>query len=221
MRNAIDPQTRLSLLCAGSSAVLLCFSHVHPQLWFVSLFALVPFMWRLCHVGRGQAVAVGLTLASVYVCLTYLGLLVEAPGMFLARLLLFNAAFAVFALALNSARGRLRFNPLIIAGLWAPAGCLLVQYGGLNDLFGLSAGPELIGGLSSLGGLVVWSTVIILGNGLILLLARYVKRKLLRPRTIQRHGSRRLSIFAPADVFESAWLEIPHLRGPPLPTTTI
>jgi hypothetical protein len=39
-----------SFLCAGTSALLISVAHLYPEYWFVSLFALIPFLWRV--VGR-------------------------------------------------------------------------------------------------------------------------------------------------------------------------
>jgi len=39
-----------NFLCAGSSALLISAAHLYPEFWFVSLFALIPFLWRA--VGR-------------------------------------------------------------------------------------------------------------------------------------------------------------------------
>ena len=39
-----------NFLCAGSSALLISVAHLYPEFWFVSLFALIPFLWRV--VGR-------------------------------------------------------------------------------------------------------------------------------------------------------------------------
>ncbi|MDH3892406.1 MAG: hypothetical protein OEV49_15135 [candidate division Zixibacteria bacterium] len=195
---------------------MLCFAHVHPELWFFSLFALVPLLWRLCHVSRMQAPVLGLILASTYVVAGYLGNLPASPVQFFIRLVALNVAFAGFAFALNHFKSHLKCHPLCVAALWVASGSVLARHSGVSQLPGEFVGPDIIAGLGSLGGLVVWSSVIVLGNWLILLLARYVKRRLLRHSSIHSRCSRRLCIRFESAHCISLWYVVPHLRGPPV-----
>ncbi len=208
--------SRENILCGGSSAVMLAFAHVHPELWFISFFALVPFLWRLCHVNRKGALALGLILATIYVFATSLGDALPAPRAFLFKLLALNTAFAIFGLAINRVKKYLGFDPLFIALLWFPLGYVLFQFAGLRDIFAIPhAGPNLVIGFGSLFGILLWSSVIILGNSLILLFARYAKRQLLGRSKVQPASDRQLYINSDKFFFERRWYSVPNPRAPP------
>jgi len=217
MKPNLDSQFRANVLCAGSSAVLLAFAHVHAGLWFLALFALVPFLWRLASVGRRQAAMQGVMLATCFVLATSAGQLATAPVNFVTQLAALNVVFALFGYAINRLSVRLGFNPLLIALIWFPLGLLLAQVVNLGDalLFG-QAGPELLLGFGSLAGLLFWSTVVVLINGLILLLARFIKRQLIRRSTRSSSPSRRVHISTEVPPRTAHWGLIPSFRAPPL-----
>ncbi len=165
----------LSFLCAASSAILLSFAHVFGELWFISLFALVPFLWRLCHVNLRGAVSLGMMLATFFVCTTSVSDLIFAPKIFLLKLLSLNIAFALFGLIVSRAKKSLGFDPLFIALLWFPIEYVLIHYAHLGAIFSISnSGSSLIIGFYSLFGILLGSLVIVLGNSLLLLILRYV-----------------------------------------------
>jgi hypothetical protein len=217
MNQKLNNSFRLNVLCGGSSAIMLAFAHVHPELWFISFFALVPFLWRLCHVNGKEAVALGMILATTYVLATSIGDILLVPKTFLVKLFSLNAAFAVFGLAINRVKTHLGFNPLFIALLWFPLGFVLIQYAGLADVFYIAhAGPNLVIGFGSLFGVLLWSCVIILGNSLILLFARLAKRQLLRRSTIQSGNYRRVYTHFERPFLSGRWYCVPNRRAPPL-----
>ena len=159
----------VSFLCAAGSAILLSFTHVFGELWFVSFFALVPFLWRLRHVNLRGAIWLGMMLATFFVCATSVSDLILAPKIFLLKLFSLNIAFALFGLLINSARKRLGFDPLFVALLWFPMEYLLIRYAGLETVFSVSnSGSSLIIGFCSLFGILAASLAIVLGNCLLL-----------------------------------------------------
>lgn len=217
MKISLNDQLRSNLLAAGSSAMMLAFAHVHAQLWFVALVALVPFLWRLGSVDRRQASILGMMLATLYMVATMSGELVVAPKTFLFELAALNAAFAIFGYAINRLSVRMGFNPLLIALVWFPLGLVLAQVANLGDvmLFG-QAGPELLLGFGSLAGILFWSVVMVLINGLTLMLARFIQRKLIRRRSVRRAVIRRIYIFIQVFPLSVRWALIPSRRGPPI-----
>ncbi|MDH3889551.1 MAG: hypothetical protein OEV49_00580 [candidate division Zixibacteria bacterium] len=216
MRTSLSGDLRKNLLCAGSSALMLAFAHVHAELWFLALFALVPFLWRLGSIDRRQAPLLGMMLATIYLVATSAGRLPVAPLVFLSELAALNTAFAVFGFAINRLSVRMGFNPVLIALIWFPLGLLLAQVVNLGDLLLIEqAGPELLLGFGSLAGILLWSSIFVLFNGLILLLARYFKRQLFRRPSVRRAVLRRIYIPAQVLPLSVRWAIIPSRRAPP------
>lgn len=175
----LDPLYREVLLPAGVPAILLAFAHIHPELWFLSLFALVPFLKRLSHAHGKQAALLGMVLASAYVFATCLAEALHAPHLFFGKLIALNIAFVVFAAAISRVNRSFYGNPLLIAVLWFPIGYLLVQYAGLRDVIFFShASSSVVSGFCSLFGVLVWSCAIVFGNLLILAFAKCINRRL-------------------------------------------
>ncbi len=216
MNLSLNNQLRTNLLCAGSSAIMLTFAHQHAELWFVALFALVPFLWRLPSVSRLQALFLGMTLATVYMIAANSGELSVAPVAFAGKMAAVNAIFALFGLAINRLSKRLGFNPLIIAFVWFPLGFLLAELGGPTEslLIGQSGG-ELLVGFGSLMGVLFWSALMVLANGLIILLAHFIQRRLLRRSSVRRTEFRPVYTFDLVLPLTQRWAIIPSRRAPP------
>lgn len=217
MNSSLNNQLRTNLLCAGSSAIMLTFAHVHAELWFVALFALAPFLWRLPSLSRVQSLLLGMMLATVYMIAGSAGELSIAPVAFAYKLAGVNAIFALFGLAINRLSKRMGFNPLIIALVWFPLGFLLAGLGGPSEslLIGQTGG-ELLVGFGSLMGVLFWSALIVLANGLIILLAHFIQRRLLRRSSVRRTEFRRVYTFDSVLPLSQRWAIIPSRRAPPL-----
>lgn len=217
MNSSLDNQLRTNLICAGSSAVLLTFAHVHAELWFVALFALVPFLWRLPSLSRGQASGLGMMLATVYMIAANAGELSVAPVAFAYKLVVVNMIFALFGLAINRLSKKMGVNPLIVALVWFPLGFFLAEfYGPTESLLIEQSGGELLVGFGSLMGVLLWSALIVFANTLILLLAHFIKRRLLRRSSVRPTDLRRVYIFDPVLPISRHWAIIPSRRAPPV-----
>ena len=210
----------LSFLCAAGSAILLSFAHVFGELWFISLFALVPFLWRLCHVNLRGAISLGMMLATFFVCATSVSDLIFAPKIFLLKLLSLNIAFALFALAIHRARKAFGFDPLFIALLWFPMEYVLIHYAHLGTIFSISnSGSSLVIGFYSLFGILLGSLAIVLGNSLLLLILRYVRRWILSGKDLLTAGDKEVYPLIDEVILERRWYYFPDIRAPPLKTT--
>jgi hypothetical protein len=53
-------------LFTGSSALLLSIISVYPDLWFLSLFVLIPFLWRAIAVTLLESVRLAVIVATAY-----------------------------------------------------------------------------------------------------------------------------------------------------------
>lgn len=170
---------RSNCVCAGSSALMLVYAHVHTELWFLAFIALIPFLSQLCRSGSRDAPVTGFILATVYVLVTCVAEITSAPMVFLFKLLLLNVVFGFLSLAISTIKSRLRFEPLVIALLTIPVSLILVQFVDLEHLFAvMHTGPNLAISFYSLFSILLWSAVIILGNSLVLAFARFVLKKL-------------------------------------------
>ena len=205
-----------SFLAAAGSAILLSFARVYPELWFISLFALVPFLWRLCHVSLRGAIALGMMLATFFVFATSASDLILAPKIFLLKLFSLNIAFALFGLAVSRVKKSLGFDPLFIALLWFPIEYVLIHYAHLGAIFSISnSGSSLIIGFYSLFGILLGSLVIVLGNSLILLIVRYLGQWIISRRELLIESNKKT--YPPFDevILERRWYYFPDVRAPP------
>ncbi len=206
----------LSFLCAAGSAILLSFAHVFGELWFISLFALVPFLWRLCHVNLRGAISLGMMLATFFVCATSMSDLIFAPKIFLLKLLSLNIAFALFALAIHRARKAFGFDPLFIALLWFPMEYALIHYAHLGAIFSISnSSSSLTIGFCSLFGILLASLVIVLGNSLILLILRHVRRWILLDKDLLTASDKESYPLIDEVLLERCRYYFPDVRAPP------
>jgi hypothetical protein len=205
-----------NFLAAASSAILLSFAHVFGELWFLSLFALVPFLWRLCRVNVRGAISLGLMLATFFVCATSVSDLVFAPKIFLLKLFALNAAFALFGLTINRARKYLGFDPLFIALLWFPLEYVLIHYAGLRAIFSISnSGSSLVIGFCSLFGILLGSLVVVLSNSLLLLILRYVRHWLFSHDGFLTASDSKSYRALHEVILERSWYSFPDVRAPP------
>ena len=206
----------VSFLCAAGSAILLSFAHVYPELWFISLFALVPFLWRLCHVNLRGAVSLGLMLATFFVLATNVSDLIFAPKTFLLKLFSLNVAFALFGFTINRVKKLLGFDPLFIALLWFPMEYALIHYAHLGNIFSISnTGPSLIIGFYSLFGILLGSLVIVLGNSLILLIIRYLGQWIISRRELLTESNKKTYPLFGEIILRRSWYYFPDVRDPP------
>jgi hypothetical protein len=208
----------INLSFAGCSAALLALAHHQPELWFISLVALVPFLWRLCSMAsQGGAVSIGMMLATLFAFGTHLDDLIIDPRKFLIAILAANVAFAVFAFGVYRAKKSVGLDPLAIALMWFPTEYMLISYTGMGNIFSIpAAGSGIIISFCSLFGFLLGSLVVVLINLLFMMLVKYV-RKLLQPTARLFKKRRRESIpFYGEVVPRKCRYCFPGVRAPPL-----
>ena len=207
-------------ICAGTSALILSIAHVHPEYWFMSLFALVPLLWQLKRTTLAGSILLGVILACCYAFVAFIGEALAAPGDFILNLLLLSLVFSIFGIAVNGVRKYIGFSPVFVAAIWVPLEYFLIRYPGMGGVlsFPTADSSELIR-FASLFGLLMISFFIVLVNSVILMLIEYVSRirfsiaRLRFPNTVKSFP-----------LFESIkstkrWDYLPNLRAPPTPLT--
>ncbi len=210
---------RENILYAGSSAIMLAFAHIHAELWFLALVAFVPFLKRLCQINRREAFSLGVILASSYLLATGLNELATHPVLFLLKFTSFNILLGLTSQAIHLVAHTIELTPSLLAASWLPVGYLLVQPVEIGDvLLSAYADSGITTGLTSLSGILLLSTVIVLGNTLILIAARYVKQKLGTREGAVIPDYRRLCYIIEENTLKirDLWAYQPTLRAPPI-----
>ncbi len=160
-------------LFAGSSALILSLSYLYPDLKFLTIIALVPFLWRLLKIEIAESVILGICMGSLFVIGTSLSEIWLSPMIFAARFFCLSIIFALFALGVNRVKKHLGFNPVFIALLWLPLEYILKNYAHLGFIFSTgSTDSGFFFGIGSLFGFLMVSFFIVLINSLILVFLR-------------------------------------------------
>ena len=204
-----------SFLCAGSSALLISVAHLYPEFWFVSLFALIPFLWRAIRVSLFESIILGGLLAASYSFVAFRLESWATPGAFLFTLVGLIALFALYGIVVNRIKKHLGFNVIFIAALWLPIEYALSHYAGLGNLFAISANESSLL-LGSLFGMLMTSFVIILINSLILIILRHVAQVLHLRGTLSIPDDKRPYPPFKEIILERRWYYFPDVRAPPV-----
>ncbi len=176
--NDITLRLLVHFVCAGTSALILSIAHIHPEYWFLSLFALVPFLWRLNRTTLAGSILLGVILAGCYAFVAFTGEALVTPGIFFLNLLLLSLVFSIFGIAVNRIRSYIGFSPVFIAALWLPLEYVLTHYTALGSIFSLSnAGSGFVVRFGSLFGFLMVSFGIVFINSLILVLIEHAYLK--------------------------------------------
>ncbi|MBU8933050.1 MAG: hypothetical protein KOO62_03490 [candidate division Zixibacteria bacterium] len=160
------------------SALLLCIPHVIAELQFISLFALVPYLWVLDRTRLAGSVLAGMLLATTYTIAIDIAQILSSPAAFFTKLFILNVILAVFGLTVNLTKRRIGFDPAFVAMLWIGLEYALIKSTGVDSIFVLSnTDSHLVVGFCSLFGFLLGSFVIVLVNSLTLIFLRYAWRR--------------------------------------------
>ena len=161
-------------LPAGISALLLSIAHFQPLLWFISLFALVPYLWKLKRIDLQGSIILGTTFAICFSLVVFIDELLLSPAVFGFKVLVLIIIFSVFGIAVSRTSKHICCYPIFIAALWIPLEYFLIHYTGIEEIFNSkSIGPNWLIRMGSLFGLLTISFFIMLINSVILLLFEY------------------------------------------------
>ncbi|MCK4385398.1 MAG: hypothetical protein KAW52_03955, partial [candidate division Zixibacteria bacterium] len=184
-----------SFIFAGSSALLLHLVNLFPEYWYVSFFALTPFLFRIIKAAPSESLRLGFLFGLSFFAVSVIDSPMSSPHPSVLKLLCGTGLFALFGWAVGWARHRWGFNPSIVALLWVGLEMGLVKLGfvsGLvvnevNLLLGQSEfSHPFFGGLVALFGLLTVSAIIVLLNSLlVLLILKTLAIKIPRGKTVQ------------------------------------
>ncbi|MCK5601405.1 hypothetical protein KAR91_06045 [Candidatus Pacearchaeota archaeon] len=204
-------------LSAGSSALLISVAHLHPEYRFISLFALVPFLWRVTRSSFLESAVLGIVLATSYCFATVGTALWGAPNVFLLQLLSLNVLFALYGIAVNRIKKHIGFNAILIAILWLPIEYGLRQSTHLEGFFSFpKESSTLFLRLSLLFGVLAVSFVAVLINSLILGIAEHFMRAMSSRGAFSAKANEGLNEIYLEIEPESYWHHFSCSRAPPL-----
>lgn len=166
-------------LYAGISALLLSIPHLHPQLWSISCFALVPFLWRVARIRFIESLILGVMLAVSYCFAVFApALWISSPEIFV-KLSAFCVLFALYAGAVNRIARHLGMNVIFIAVLWLPLEHLLNSAVKIGGILAVPAGETgIVFRIGTLFGMLVVSFLVVAANLVVLALVKQLVKAL-------------------------------------------
>ncbi|MFQ6008586.1 MAG: hypothetical protein ACE5K8_06490 [Candidatus Zixiibacteriota bacterium] len=206
-----------NFLWAGTSALLIAAAHLYIALWWLSLVALAPFLWRTVKATLFDSFILGAFLAISYCFVAFPVHSLFVPSQLLVNLLAFNFLFIFYTVAVNRIGKHIGFNAVFIAALWLPLEYALSHYAGFVGIFALSIGDSSLAyRIASLFGLLMVSFVVVLVNTLILIFVKRVvdvlRSKAIFPVKVVKQAYPPLK-----EIFvERRWYSFPDVRAPPL-----
>jgi hypothetical protein len=206
-----------SFIFAGGSAFLLLLATLFPDYWYVSFFALTPFLYRIMKARPRECLRLGFIFGLSFFGLSVVDSLITSPLPSVLKLLSGTALFALFAWTLGWTRQRWGFNPFILVFLWVGLEMGLVKLGFVGGLLGEAEFSQpFLHGLVVLFGFLTISAIIVLFNSL-LALAIVKTLRVTRPRrrTVQE-DARILDLFSTSGLFAQRVYLVPESRAPPI-----
>jgi len=205
-----------NFLFAGSSALILSVAHTHAHYWFISVFALLPFFWRLTRVNFSGSIVLGIILAHCYAFVVSIDQILVSPWSFVSKLLLLSLIFSAFGVAVNRVKSHIGFHPVFIAVLWLPLEYLLTHHAHLGSIFTFSeTDSTLLIRIGSLFGILTISFAVVLINSLVLILLSRVVQGLRSRAALPAKDNQRLYLPFKQIIIERRFYYYAVPRAPP------
>ena len=215
-----------SFIFAGSSAFLLHVANLFPEYWYVSFFALTPFLFRIikatCDEGSRtkprESLRLGFLFGLSFFAVSAIDSQANYPLSSLLKLLSGTGLFALFGWTVSWASRRWRFNPFIVALLWVALEMGLVKLGFIKGLLGKGEfSHPFFGGMVALFGFLAVSAIIVLLNSLlVLVILKTLAIKRPRGKTVQE-DERTWGVLSTPGFFPKKIYLVPQGRAPPIP----
>jgi hypothetical protein len=159
-----------SFLFAGGSALLLLSANLLVDYWYLSFFALTPFLYKIIKASPGESLRLGFLLGlSFFGASFYHAPAVSAFGS-LFRLIFGTVLCALFAWSVGKARQRWGFNPSMVALLWVGLQMALIKFGYAGGLLGNAGFSQpFLQSLIGLFGFLAASALVVFFNSLLVL----------------------------------------------------
>lgn len=208
-----------SFIFAGGSAFLLLLAILFPDYWYVSFFALTPFLYRVIQATPGESLRLGFLFGLSFFSFSVVESLITSPLHSVFKLLSGTALFALFGWTVGCARKRWGFNPFILVFLWVGLEMGLVRLGFVGGLIGKAefSHPYLHGMVVLFGFLTVSAIIVLLNSLLVLAIVKTLLVARPNGRTVQEDERVLHLFFAPRVCAQRIYL-VPDTRAPPLPS---
>jgi hypothetical protein len=221
-----------SFIFAGSSALFLHLVNLFPEYWYVSFFALTPFLFRIIKATCGErlvlseaegsrtmpreSLRLGFLFGLSFFAVSVIDSQMNYPLPPLLKLLSGTGLFALFGWIVGWASHRWRFNPFIVALLWVGLEMGLVKLGFIKGLLGQGEfSHPFFGGLVALFGFLSVSAIIVLLNSLlVLVILKTLAIKRPRGKTVQE-DERTWGLLSTPGFFPKKIYLVPEGRAPP------
>lgn len=205
-----------SFLYAGSSALLLLLAHFFSQYWYLSFFALIPFLFRVMQASPAESLRLGFLLGLSFFGASAANSLIGSGLSALLNLACVTGLFALFGWSTGLARESWGFNPSIVALLWVGLEIGLVKFGFASGVLGEAGfSHPLLHGMVGLFGFVTASAIIVLLNSVILLaVLKGLEAEIVRAEAAEE-SERVCSPIITRNLFAEKVYVVPEGRAPP------
>ena len=205
------------LLFAGTSAFLLLVIKILPGYWYISFFALVPFLYRIIEATPARAMRLGFFLGICFIPVYFADALIISPIIGIIRMMGATALFALFGWVVGLSRQRWGFNPLVVAFIWVGFELASVELGFASCPLG-AAGFTLpfSSGIAVLISLLAVSFFVVLANSLILILIKYFAKKLLSNDNPLPENTYKFNFPRKEFIYSKCWYNFLIPRAPPV-----
>jgi len=217
----MSPRDRINnilgcFICAGVSALLLSFAHLSEELWYLSLFALVPFLWRSVRVSLSYAILTGFMFAASYLVASAPDFSGGAISNILRQFITLSLVLGTYGAVVNKTSKFLGLNAALLAVLWLPLEYLLTNYSGIPNLFTISSGQaSVIFGFGSLLGMLTLSVLFVLVNSLFLMVIGCLVDSTRRKTEYSKNDTVEIIHKSVSFIFQKSRFTVPSLRAPP------
>jgi hypothetical protein len=206
-----------SFMFAGGAALLLLLANLFSQWWYLSFFALTPFLYRIIKAAPGESLRLGFLFGLPFFGVSVVDSLAVSPLPSVLKLVSGTALFALFGWSVGWARQRWGFNPALVALLWVGLEMGLVKLGLVGGFLGEAglAHPFLHSLIGLFGFLAVSAIIVLLNSLLVLVIVRSLEVGKTKKRTAAE-DQKSWNFFFTRNFFAEKIYLVPPGRAPPL-----
>jgi apolipoprotein N-acyltransferase len=211
-----------NFLFAGSSALLLLIAGLRQDHWYLSFFALTPFLYRILRGTPDESLRLGLLFGISFFGASSIPSLFISPAAALVRLFGGTALFALFGWTVGQARKRWGFSPSIVAVLWVALGIGLTKFGLTGGFLGEAGfSHPFLHSLAGLLGFLAVSAIIVFLNSLLVLAIVRTLEAARRWGNQSARNKRTWNLSFTRNLFAEKVYLVPEGRAPPIMTETV
>jgi len=205
-----------SFIFAGNSALLLLLTNFFPHYWYLSFFALVPFLFRIIKATPNESLRLGFLLGISFITVSVTGSLPVSPIPTILKLLLGIGLFAIFGWTVGWARKHWGFYPSIVAILWIGLELGVMKLGVSGGLFGQmeTSNPVLKSFTALLGFLTVSVIIVLLNSLLVLVIVKSLELNRIKEKAVWE-SEHKWWFSIVCDIFSEQIYMVSKERGPP------